>query len=532
MIGARRLAGRYRLLNPLGEGGSGTVWLATDDMLGRDVAIKEVRLGPGLDESRRRELCEAAVREANVAARLRHPSIVTVHDVLIEDGRPWLVMELLSGSSLEEMVRERGPLPPHQIARAGVHILAALAVAHAAGVVHRDIKPSNIFLTRTGRAVLTDFGIAAVEGEAAQDRTLHLVGAPAFIAPERLRGEPDGPAGDLWSLAATLYYGVEGVPPHQGRTPVETLRNVVAEPPRPPVRAGPLGSVLIDMLATDPAARPSLRDVAPRLRELTVKRPGTPAFVAPPSTPAPAPSVPAQARRPAVSPRRRTLLTATGMIATLAAIMAGTVVTTNALAADPSPAQSTPTPTRLSEKPGKFGIPVQFCKLLTAEQIKQLLPEAKDLEGKPTNQGGCEWTSPGMAVFIEPVPVFGEPEGVKDQYGTSPRRAHERFLNERNTTIPNGTIVWSWDDIGAERRSARSTGPEPVTGIGEEAFAYHIYDNRSHMKLERSQVVFRVENLVVEAAYTVIDGKRDEKAIRQGAMTLAGWTATALNRMG
>lgn len=198
-IDTQVLADRYRLLSPLSGGGAGTVWLATDEMLGRDVAVKEVRLPPDLDPARRREVLASALREANLAARLKHPSIVTVHDVVIDQERPWIVMELLSGASLEQTVRDRSPLPLHQVARIGVGILSALGTAHAAGVVHRDVKPGNVFLTRTGRAVLTDFGTAVVDGEVTSGRTGHLIGSPNYIAPEQLRGERSGPASDLWS---------------------------------------------------------------------------------------------------------------------------------------------------------------------------------------------------------------------------------------------------------------------------------------------------------------------------------------------
>ncbi|MGW2199226.1 serine/threonine-protein kinase, partial [Streptosporangium sp. NPDC001682] len=261
-IDTQVLADRYRLLNPLSEGGAGTVWLAADEMLGRDVAVKEVRLPPDLDPARRQEVLASALREANLAARLKHPSIVTVHDVVIDQERPWLVMELLSGASLEQTVRDRSPLPVHQVARIGVGILSALGAAHAAGVVHRDVKPGNVFLTRTGKAVLTDFGIAVVDGEVTSGRTGHLIGSPNYIAPEQLRGERGGPASDLWSLGATLYFAVEGIPPHPAETPIAAIGRVLTEPPRPPERAGGLGPLLMLMLDPAPEARPSFDAVA------------------------------------------------------------------------------------------------------------------------------------------------------------------------------------------------------------------------------------------------------------------------------
>ncbi|GLW05250.1 hypothetical protein Misp01_03800 [Microtetraspora sp. NBRC 13810] len=522
MIGARHLAGRYRLLNPLGEGGAGTVWLAADDVLSRDVAVKEVRLAPGLDEARRREICEAAVREANVAARLKHPSIVTVHDVLVEDGRPWLVMELLNGTSLEQMVRERGPMPPHQAARIGVHLLSALAVAHAAGVVHRDIKPSNVLLTRTGRAVLTDFGIASVAGEAT-DRTAHLVGSPAFVAPERLRGEEEGPASDLWSLGATLYFAVEGVPPHDAETPVAVLTKVLVEPPRPPERAGPLTPVLTALLNPEPAARPAIPAATGQLRDLTEGRPGSVPWGVEQAVPAPP-----EQETPAAPGRGRTALLAGSMVAALAVVAAGTVVVVNVTASAGAAAAPAPLATRLSETPGKFSVPVKFCDLFTPAQIGRLVPDVAKPKGEPDNTGGCDWTAKGVGLSAAPTLL-----GLEEKHwGASPQLAHERFVNQRNATIPSGTVAWSWPEISAGLRSARTTGPEPVGGIGDEAFTYQVYDNRNHLKLEQSYMVFRVDNLVAQVGYTVVDGSQDEKSIRDGAKQAAGWMVAALKRTG
>ncbi|MDF5751034.1 serine/threonine-protein kinase [Spongiactinospora sp. TRM90649] len=518
MIGARRLAGRYRLLNPLGEGGVGTVWLAIDDVLGRDVAIKEIRLPPGIDDDRRQEICAAAVREANIAARLRHPSIVTVHDVLVEDGRPWLVMELLSGVSLERAVAERGLLPPHQVARAGVHILAALAAAHAAGVVHRDVKPGNIFLTRTGRAVLTDFGAAAIEGEATVGRTVHLIGSPAYIAPERLRGDADGPEGDLWSLGASLYFAVEGRPPHDADTPIAVLGRVLGEPADPPERAGELGPVLLHLLAREPGDRPPPAVATGMLRDMASGRPGAP--VPPPPSTGPA-TVPARRRRPAWP-------AIPAMIAALAVIAAGTAFGVNTVrAASAAPA---PKPARLSEEPGKYAIPLKFCQMLTEEQIRQLLPTATTTTGKPTNREGCEWLAKGMALTVTPVGAlaFSSEESI---WGASPRRAHEWFVNVRNAALPSGSLGWKWPGIGAnELRSARVTGAEPVSGFGAEAFAYHQYDNRNHLKMEQTYLVTRMDNLVVEVCYVVLDGAKDEQAMRAAAGTATRWITQAMDR--
>ncbi|MFD8527030.1 serine/threonine-protein kinase [Streptosporangium canum] len=527
-IDTRVLAGRYRLLNPLAEGGMGTVWLAADETLGRDVAVKEVRLPPGLDPARRQEICAAALREANLAARLKHPSIVTVHDVIVEQERPWLVMELLSGASLEQTVRERQPLPVRQAARVGVGILSALVAAHAAGVVHRDVKPGNVFLTRSGRAVLTDFGIAMLEDETADGPTSRLVGSPNYIAPERLRGERGGPASDLWSLGATLYFAVEGLPPHPAETPISAISRVLTEPARAPERAGALGPLLMLMLAPWPGARPSFDAVAQTLQELALGRPAVPPPPSqplpsqpadappPPSRPQPVPPRPAA---PAPAPRGgRTALWAAAEVAAVAAVIGAAMGVTHLVAGRTAPDE----PVRLSERPGVFATPVNLCKLVPSATFKELLPALK-AEGQPTNDGGCQWTTSGAGLEVYPA-------GTGKQWGKSPRQAHELFVNQRNGTLPNGETAWSWSGIEAGNRSARATGPMTVKPVGDEAFGYDLYENRKTGRLEKSHVVLRVDNLVVDVSYTVVDGSKDGPAIQTGTHTAATWIANALNK--
>ncbi|MFJ2032469.1 serine/threonine-protein kinase [Streptosporangium sp. NPDC087985] len=529
-IDSRVLAGRYRLLNPLSEGGMGTVWLAADETLGRDVAVKEVRLPPDLDPARREEICAAALQEANLAARLKHPSIVTVHDVVVEQERPWLIMELLSGASLEQTVRERQPLPVRQVARVGVGILSALAAAHAAGVVHRDVKPGNVFLTRTGRAVLTDFGIAVVEGEATAGDTSHLVGSPNYIAPERLRGERGGPASDLWSLGATLYFAVEGMPPHPAETPISAISRVLTEPARPPERAGALGPLLMLMLAPTPGARPSFDAVAQALQEIALGRPA--AALPAPSRPEPVPLSPAPASLPPVpvpspvlapssalaSRRGRTVLWAVAEVAVVAVVIGATMGVTHLAAGRTDPEA----PVKLSEKPGAFATPVNLCKLVPAATVKELLPALRT-EGQATNGGGCQWTTSGLGLEVAP-------SGTAKQWGKSPRQAHELFVNQRHGTLPSGETAWSWSDIDAGVRSARATGPLEVRSVGDEAFGYDLYENRRTGRLEQSHVVLRVDNLVVNVSYTVVDGSKDGPTIQAGTHTAATWIANALNK--
>ncbi|NUR92470.1 MAG: serine/threonine protein kinase, partial [Nonomuraea sp.] len=218
-----RLANRYSLLRPLGAGGMGRVWLARDEMLDREVAVKELTLPENLPPKERGDLVTRAVREARATAMLRHPGIVALHDVIVEHERPWLVMELLRGRTLAETVRQFGPMPPQLAARIGADVLEALTAAHGQGLQHRDVKPGNVFLTESGRTVLTDFGIARQEGQSTLTEQGLMVGSPGFMAPERLEGEQGGPASDLWSLGATLFFAVQGFPPFDG-SPAERIK--------------------------------------------------------------------------------------------------------------------------------------------------------------------------------------------------------------------------------------------------------------------------------------------------------------------
>ncbi|MFI6793776.1 serine/threonine-protein kinase [Nonomuraea sp. NPDC050383] len=257
------LAGRYRLLSQLGQGGMGTVWRAMDELLRQEVAIKEVRLPPDLDEASRAELTERTLREARAAATLRsHASIVTVHDVVLDGGRPWIVMELVRGRSLDRAVRDDGPLPPHQVAAIGLRMIDALTAAHTSGILHRDVKPANVMLTDDGRVLLTDFGIATIVGDNGLTQTGMLTGSPGYIAPERLRGEAEGPLADLWSLGATLFAAVEGSPPFARPNQAAALAAVLMQEPAPFRLAGPLAPVLSAILEKDPARRCSSDEAA------------------------------------------------------------------------------------------------------------------------------------------------------------------------------------------------------------------------------------------------------------------------------
>jgi serine/threonine protein kinase len=205
----RLLAGRYRLGHLVGHGGMAWVWSARDEVLNRDVAVKQVLLPADLTAEQREEIRERTMREARAAARLTHPNLVTVYDVVEDDANPWIVMELLPPRTLADVLATEGPVTPQVAAGIGADLADALRAAHAAGVLHRDVKPANVMLTE-GRAVLTDFGIALVEEDPTLTVTGVLIGSPGYMSPERARGERPTPASDLWSLGATLYAAVEG----------------------------------------------------------------------------------------------------------------------------------------------------------------------------------------------------------------------------------------------------------------------------------------------------------------------------------
>src|SRR6516164_3486714 len=254
----RVVAGRYELLDPVGHGAMGTVWRARDLRLDREVAVKEVCLPGPMSPQDRLVLRERSLREARVAARLTHPGVVTVHDVIEAEGSPWIIMELVPSRSLAQVLAEDGPLSPPRAAAMGVTLLEALGSAHAAGVVHRDVKPGNILVTPGGRAVLTDFGIATLHGDPRLTQAGMVMGTPGFCAPERIRGEPASPASDLWSLGATLYAAVEGRGPFEGQgSAMAILASIVHADPPPATRAGPLEPVILALMKRDPAARPN-----------------------------------------------------------------------------------------------------------------------------------------------------------------------------------------------------------------------------------------------------------------------------------
>ena len=285
----RVVAGRYALSEVLGRGGMGTVWLATDRVLEREVAMKEVTFSVDVTDEERRILRERTMREARAAARLDHPCVATVYDVVEQDGKPWLVMEHVSARSLQEILEEQGPLAPDAVARIGLDVLAALDAAHHAGIVHRDVKPANLLVRGNGHACLTDFGIATTTGDSSLTTHGALIGSPSYMAPERVNGEEPRPPVDLWSLGATLYAAVEGRPPFARGEAMATMMSVVSEHPAPMLRAGPLEPVLRGLLTKDPAARTPADHARQQLSAVLAGAPAGPTSPPPPAASAPPP---------------------------------------------------------------------------------------------------------------------------------------------------------------------------------------------------------------------------------------------------
>ena len=259
------IADRYRAVRAVGRGGMGTVWLCHDEVLGRDVALKQVGRLPGesVPDTAR------ALREARSSAALSHPNVVSVFDVLETEGELWLVMEYVPSRTLSEILREDGPLPPERAARIGAQVASGLAAAHALGTIHRDVKPGNVLVSERDVAKIGDFGIARTVGDQQLTQTGLITGTPAYFAPELARGEDPGPAGDVWALGATLYAAVEGVPPYpEHRNPIALLQQIAAHDPPPPAHAGVLSQPIARMMDRNPRSRWEMADAAQSLRRI------------------------------------------------------------------------------------------------------------------------------------------------------------------------------------------------------------------------------------------------------------------------
>jgi serine/threonine protein kinase len=283
------IAGRYRLVDLVGTGGMGSVWEAYDERLRRPVAVKQLHRPIGVPQAEADLANQRAMREARITARLHHRHAVAVFDVVEHQGQLCLIMQFLPSIPLSTVLRDTGPLLPHEAAKVGAQVSSALAAAHAAGIVHRDVKPGNILIADDGNALISDFGISHALGDATLTATGMVHGTPAFLAPEVARGEDSSAASDVFSLGSTLYAALEGKPPF-GLDPntIALLHRVASGVFPPPQRAGPLTRILLDMLAVDSGARPTMAEVATTLADLAA---ATVPVVAPikPAAPEPAP---------------------------------------------------------------------------------------------------------------------------------------------------------------------------------------------------------------------------------------------------
>ncbi|WP_328494471.1 serine/threonine protein kinase [Streptomyces sp. NBC_00414] len=330
---ARVIAGRYRLEARIGRGGMGVVWRATDQLLARQVAVKEIDLDTSLSAAESRLQRERTLREARAVAQLRHPHIIVVHDVVEQDERPYIVMDLLEGGSLAERISRYGPVDAVEAARIGIDLLSALSKAHAAGVLHRDLKPANVLLTLDDIVVLTDFGVAQVAGATTLTEGEAFVGSPEYTAPERMAGDRTGPESDLWSLGALLCTALSGESPFRRDSLGGTLHAVVVDDIYPPAAAEPLLPLVRGLLERDPERRLDAIEAERLLRAFldTGRMPQVPPGYTPgrldasgrdagtPGPTAPESAVPHPLRVPfAVSPSIRNVLIAAALVAAMA----------------------------------------------------------------------------------------------------------------------------------------------------------------------------------------------------------------------
>ncbi|MEU8246190.1 protein kinase [Nonomuraea sp. NPDC048916] len=539
----RLVGGRYELLDQLGRGGMGIVWRARDVTIGREVAVKQVLLPPGLSPADQAALRRRLLHEARTAAGIRHPAVVAVHDVVEDDGEPWIVMELVRGRSLDQVVKTGGPMSPAWGASIGLFVLSALASAHARGVLHRDVKPGNVLLADDGRILLSDFGIAAPAGT--PQRGAAPVGTAGFAAPECLTdGVVPGPPSDLFSLGATIYTAVEGVQPFQRNTAMATLGAVMTEPPVPPRRAGALAPLLMALLAKDPAHRPDARTV----RRLLEKATGAPAATV---------SSPPAAW---VVPRVAAFGSAAAVV--VAFVVAVTLILTtssSATRAEPTPAAAEPTanprtgdpaaaptgdpggdptgdpttdPTEAAptgsaapsaspattSPPGKFSKIPRPCLLLTRQQATKLVGPYVTSSLDPSFR--CTWGTTGL-------PAKGKELALYLTLWLYPRQGdgYESTLAQEHVA---GVRKAAEDKAGRGGSGEKQGEVFEISGAGDEAIAYEVSKTRfGSGKQFEVHVMFRTGNMVGEFRFT--RDVAEDPALRDKAAQAAKWLAANLD---
>ncbi|MFE3514891.1 serine/threonine-protein kinase [Streptomyces sp. NPDC059166] len=498
------LAGRYRLGDVLGRGGMGKVWRAHDQVLHRTVAVKELTAGLYVSEADRAVLHARTQKEARAAARITHPGVVTVHDVVEYDSRPWIVMQYVDGPSLADAVKESGATEPREAARIGLRVLGALRAAHAAGVLHRDVKPANVLLARDGQVLLTDFGIAAIEGDSTITRTGELVGSIDYLAPERVRGGDPGPASDLWSLGVTLYTAVEGTSPFRRTSPISTMQAVVTEEPPPPLNGGALAPVITALLRKDPAGRPGAEETErmlldamegrrPRaaqahvptqrvpeeeLRSLsasegsTVRLPGQPLPVPPYASPPPPRRGPGRWRTVLLVVVAAALIggAAAGVVAMRQNGGGGTSGGSEGRSGSPSPSvTSSASSSTGADERGAKGVPEGWTRIDAPEGFGLTLPEGWE---RQPDEGQIDYSPDGGAhrlrISIDPQPDFDDSHAHMQSIEKDLARRlpdYERLTLEPNVFRDRPGARWEFDWTESKDH------PGPRHGIDQMYFA-------------------------------------------------------------
>ncbi len=444
------------MVRTIGRGGMGTVWHAHDEVLGRDVALKEVLPPPDLTGPERDIFTVRTFREARAAGRVAHPCVAAVYDVLEEHGHPWIVMQLVRSRTLGELVRDDGPMSPVEVARVGLQLLEALRAAHAAGVLHRDVKPDNVLLSEDGRAVLTDFGIATTEDEAPVTRTGILLGTPAYMAPERAAGGQARPASDLWALGVTLYVAVEGHSPFHRENALATLGAVMHAEPAPLARAGVLGPVLLGLLRKDPAERMSLDEAEWRL-SLIIRG-------AAPEPTGPVP-IPLQGPAPAPPPgRRRSPLLALGVGTVLMALVTGGAAWWSHRPPETGSPQPVPAVVRSSD-PAPSTTPRTTPKTSDPQTSTPPSARARRADPPPTVDGSPR--RDGARTPADPSTEQARPEPTRERPTTTPPTGREATERERNGPKTPDTREAPENENENKGRSQEPGQVDPADGGGQ-----------------------------------------------------------------
>jgi eukaryotic-like serine/threonine-protein kinase len=452
----RRIADRYVLRSPLGKGGMGVVWHAEDTLLRRSVAIKEIAFPPALEASEAMAVKMRAMREARSAAKLNHPGVVTIYDVIQEEGQAYIVMEFVEAPTLAGLVKREGPLSVQRTAEIGLEVLEALQNAHSKGVVHRDVKPANVMILDGGHAKLADFGIASVKDDPKITSTGMILGSPQFMAPEQANGAGSGPPTDVWGLGATLYYAVEGEYPFDRGEPIPTLAAVVHDDYRRPQRAGGLEPIIVETLKKSPRDRPPAWKLRTMLRSAMTGE--QPAAIRPPA--------------PVVAPPRTTVVSPPP--STLDAPTAEPLSRTESVA-EPAVIPLPKTSRARPKERSRWLLPVLAAGLLAAGVLAFfLLTSGDDREGSPAardeaNDGRRAPAAVGSANADEnPTPTSSPTPAPEETAGPVDDVPSQDF-EETAVQVPSDWVRWSDPAFGFSIRHPPDwtvqPGPHDSTSI-------------------------------------------------------------------